>query len=81
MPKVTRKTIPSTEEESKPIGSVYVERGFTKNMGDFNSAKMSVGITLPLNPTKEDIASAVKTIKIAEDIIEAELDAELKTLG
>lgn len=32
---------------SVPLGSVSVTCGFTKNLGDFNSARIDVGITLP----------------------------------
>lgn len=66
--------------EVRGEGKVYVEKGVTKNMGDYNSARVTVGITLPLEPTDQEIADAVKTITIASDLLDAELEKQVADL-
>lgn len=60
---------------------VYMEKGVTKNMGDYNSARVIVGIKLPLNPTKEQILEAKDTMKIASDLLDMELEKQIKELN
>ena len=64
----------------RPAGTVYVEKGVTKNMGDYNSARVTVGITLPVNPSDEDIKEAQATITIANDLLDAELEKQVDAL-
>lgn len=66
--------------KSIAVGSVYYEKSLTKNLGNYESAKITVGVTLPFSPSKEDIANAEKTIQIADDIVTAELELQLKEL-
>lgn len=87
MPVSTRKKSPAKEEYSESISacnkcttSVYYEKSLTKNLGDYNSAKITVGITLPINPTKEDIVQIKSTIEIADDIVTKELEVQVKDL-
>lgn len=60
--------------------TVYIEKSITKNLGDYNSAKISVGITLNVNPTDEDVAAAQAAIKIASELVDIEIDNQLKDL-
>lgn len=43
------------EKLQNQVGSVSFEGGFTKNMGDFNSTKCSLSISMPCNPTKDGV--------------------------
>jgi hypothetical protein len=45
-------TIKNTNASS-PQAFVTVEGGVTKNLGDYNSAKISISITMPCDPTLE----------------------------
>lgn len=91
MPKIkAKKSKPLKETESSlPMkskglhvqeGFVYVEKGVTKNMGDFNSTRVTVGITLPLNPTEAQIKAAQASIDVANEILDAELEAQVNAL-
>jgi len=66
--------------ETKPIGTVYVEKGVTKNMGDFNSARVTVGVTLNINPTKAEIAEAKATITVVTEMLDTELERQVSEL-
>lgn len=67
----------ATLEALAPAGSVRYDLGFTKNLGNYQSLKINVGITLPLEPTDDDIAKAHKAIAISKQIVEKELLDEL----
>jgi hypothetical protein len=62
-------------------GLVYVEKGITKNMGDFNSTRVTVGITLPFNPTDEQIKSADVTLMIAHKIVDGEMEKQIAEIS
>ena len=66
--------------ESIANGTVYVEKGVTKNMGDFNSARVTIGVTLPINPTESEIKDAVKTISIANKLIDEEMESQIDAM-
>lgn len=88
MPKITRKKAaekvsdesPKAVLENKPIGTVYVEKSVTKNMGNYNSAKISVGVTLNINPTDEDLAEAKKTINVCSELLDKEIEKQVSEL-
>lgn len=80
-------------EESKPqmVGEaikelrdrncvVYYEKSVTKNMGDYNSAKITVGVTLPIMPTPNETAVITTTLETADEIVTKELEAQLNEL-
>jgi hypothetical protein len=69
-----------TETLRKNGGSVYYEKSVTKNLGNFESAKVTVGITLPIAPTVEEITEYTKTIEIADGIVTDELEVQLKEI-
>lgn len=60
--------------------TVYYEKSVTKNMGDYNSAKVTVGITLPINPTKEEIEYIKDTIEVADEIVTDEIENQVAEL-
>lgn len=61
-------------------GTVTIEKGFTKNIGDFSSARISVRMTLPLGFTDEDVTEAKRTIKKVNSVIDLELNNQADEL-
>ena len=61
-------------------GFIYFEKSITKNMGDYNSAKVTIGTTLPINFTKEDVALAQKAIRKADKLVTDELSEQLEEM-
>lgn len=81
MPKV--KTIPSKEviKELRIGGNnVYYEKSVTKNLGNYESAKVTVGVTLPVCPTEEEVSIIKETLEIGDEIVTKELEIQLKEL-
>lgn len=60
--------------------NVYYEKSVTKNLGNYESAKVTVGVTLPIKPTRDEIAVIEATIETADEIITKELEVQLKEL-
>ena len=60
--------------------TIYYEKSVTKNLGNYESAKVTVGVTLPINPSDEEIAEIKKTLKIGDNIVTDELEVQLKEL-
>lgn len=88
MPKELKKIVPKKidkddQHETQTVirnGFVTVEKSITKNLGDYNSAKVTVGVQLPLHPTKEEIDKAKKTLVVAHDIVDNEMATQVKDL-
>lgn len=85
MPAKTKPTI--TDGASSLIKSlregcsnVYYEKSVTKNLGNYESAKVTVGVTLPIKPTKEEVALIKETLEIGDEIVTNELEIQLKEL-
>jgi hypothetical protein len=70
-----QKTIPTTEPISTPA-TINVSSGITLNLGNYESLRVDVGITLPCKPTKKDVedtyAKALQFVeeKLAEQVAE-----------
>lgn len=78
MPKEIKK---SADYELRDNGcTVYYEKSVTKNLGNYESAKVTVGVTLPVNPTDSEIAEIKKTLEIGDEIVTKELEIQLKDL-
>lgn len=60
--------------------SIYYEKSVTKNLGNYESAKVTVGVTLPINPTKDEVAAVKNTLEIGDNIVTQELEIQLKEL-
>lgn len=60
--------------------TIYYEKSVTKNLGNYESAKVTVGVTLPINPSDEEIAEIKNTIEIGDNIVTDELEVQLKEL-
>lgn len=60
--------------------NVYYEKSVTKNLGNYESAKVTVGVTLPICPTKDEIAVINETLEIGDEIVTKELEVQLKEL-
>jgi hypothetical protein len=76
-----KKPKPTLSEVAKPIGTIMVERSFTKNMGDFNSARVTVAVTVPIEHTPEELAGAMKVTQSVNNAVETFLEAELDRLS
>lgn len=63
------------KSELTDVAEVFVSLGTTLNMGDYESFKLSVGITYPCRTKDVD-----KTIDMLYKKIEKELDKRIKTL-
>ncbi len=61
-------------------GLVYIEKSVTKNVGDHNFAKVTIGVALPINYTDDDIANVKATIKKVDSIVELELEKNVESL-
>jgi hypothetical protein len=57
----------------RSVGEVRYEKGVTKHIGDGNYLKITVSITLPFNPTEDQLADAESTIALAEEIVDNKL--------
>ena len=68
------------ESLRKGLNNVYYEKSITKNLGNYESAKVTVGITLPIDPTEEEVKLIKATIIRADEIVTDELETQLKEL-
>ena len=83
MPAKTGKSVdkPSLVSELREgRNNVYYEKSVTKNLGNYESAKVTVGVTLPIQPTDEEVALIRKTLEIGDEIVTKELEIQLKEL-
>lgn len=81
--KLVRPSEESTEVvKSRKVGSsnVYYEKSITKNLGNYESAKITIGVTLPLDPTEEELEMVSKTFEKADEVVTKELEIQLKDL-
>ena len=60
--------------------NVYYEKSVTKNLGNYESAKVTVGVTLPIEPTEEEVVVIKKTLEKGDEIVTTELEVQLKEL-
>lgn len=60
--------------------TVYYEKSVTKNLGNFESAKVTVGVTLPIRPTEQELHEIQATIEVADELVTAELEVQLKEI-
>jgi hypothetical protein len=62
------------------MGSVSYSIGLTKNLGNYESMKLSATVELPLEPTQADIEKAKKTLSIAKELVLGALEADLSSI-
>lgn len=82
------KTKPTIADVASPLikslregrSNVYYEKSVTKNLGNYESAKVTVGVTLPIKPTEEEVALIKETLEIGDEIVTNELEIQLKEL-
>ena len=75
------KSDPKVVKELRDKGcTVYYEKSVTKNLGNYESTKVTVGVTLPINPTEEEKAEINRTLEIADYLVTDELTIQLKEL-
>lgn len=46
---------------------------FTKNMENYESLKVMAEVTLPVNPTSQELADAKNTLAVAKELVESQL--------
>lgn len=79
MPKVAKPS-DTVKELREGRNNVYYEKSVTKNLGNYESAKVTVGVTLPIQPTDEEVALIRKTLEVGDEIVTKELELQLKEL-
>jgi hypothetical protein len=82
--KVTQVTPQNTVRETSEVkgvtGFVTVEGGITKNLGDYNSARIGVVVSLPCEPTVEGARKAYSEIsKLVDKLMNEEYDKVMST--
>lgn len=79
LPKSSKVKKEEVEEVTQPA-SVYVEKSVTKNLGDYNSCKITVGVTLPVDPTKELLKAVEHAVEVAVQLVDKRLEHEVDLL-
>jgi hypothetical protein len=62
-------------------GFITVEKSVTDNLGNYSAAKVTVGMTLPIDFTPEQLAAADAAMSVIIKTLDARLLAERKKLG
>ena len=62
---------------NQETGTVYIEKSVTKNMGEYNFTRITVGVALPINADEQLITDAELTISKVNGIIDNELDRQI----
>ena len=75
-PETVIEAVPS----SSKTGQVTVEGGITKNLGDYNSARIGISVSLPCEPSIEGARQAYKEIsKLVDQLMNEEYDKVMST--
>lgn len=73
-------TVTSTDKVKEGMGYVTVEGGITKNLGDYNSARIAVTVSLPCEPTEEGVHKTYKQLsKLVDQLMNEEYDKVMST--
>lgn len=67
-------------EPSKSDSSIYYEAGITVNTGNYENVKITVGVTLPVGATANDITNANVTIDKAKELVMSKLEEEVSAI-
>ena len=59
---------------------IYYEKSVTKNLGNYESARVTVGVSLPIQPTADEVALIESTFEIGDELVTKELEIQLKEL-
>lgn len=76
----TKSTSDVVKELREGRNNIYYEKSVTKNLGNYESAKVTVGVTLPIQPTDEEVALIKETLEVGDEIVTKELEIQLKEL-
>lgn len=68
------------EVKDRPDHYVYIEKSITKNLGDYNSSKITVGLTLRVNPTPQEMKDIRATVDIINEYLDKEMEEQVKAL-
>lgn len=86
----TKVSTKGDDEQSEPgallavagqVGSVTYGIKEVKNIGNYESLHITVSITLPLNPSAEDVQAAQAAMQIAKDLCVVQVENDMKELG
>lgn len=70
----------STSQGGENKGYVTVEGGLTKNLGDYNSARISVSVSLPCVPTIQGAREAyLKISELVDELMDEEYNKVIGT--
>ena len=61
--------------------NVYYQKEIKKNLGNYENVTITVGVTLPVNPTEKELEAIRKTIEIGDLITTEELELQIKELA
>jgi hypothetical protein len=64
----------------RPNNYVYMEKSVTKNLGDYNSAKITVGLTVQVNPTPAELKQLQTTVDLLDEVLDKEMEEQVKNL-
>lgn len=85
MPKIKTDEKPFTKEtvaELREKGAmVHYTKSITKNLGNYESTKIEVGVTLPICPTVAELEAVKSTMISADTVLMEELEAQIKELA
>ena len=76
----TKSTSDVVKELREGRNNIYYEKSVTKNLGNYESAKVTVGVTLPIQPTDEEVSLIKETLEVGDEIVTKELEIQLKEL-
>lgn len=80
MPKVKSNKSPVTSSsKSVEDGYVYVEKSVTKSE-NYKSVRVTVGLTVPINPTEEQLESAKETVSVVCEVLDEKLNSEIEEM-
>lgn len=74
------KQLPPTGGQVRQEGMVYVSKGITRKTSDYESARIDIGMWLPVYYTEEDLIKAQEAITTAIDIVDQRLQDEAEPL-
>jgi hypothetical protein len=84
MPPVKTKKSDSPEElapkDLAEKGYIYYEKSLTKNLGNYESAKITVGVSLPLENPHLYKGAVQTALEIADDLVTGELEIQVKEI-
>jgi hypothetical protein len=70
----------SVQKISNANGFVHIEKKVVKNMGDYQSAHVTIGLCLPLNYTQADLEAAQKNVEVQMEFVDTVMAEQVEEL-